>query len=289
MPGGKYGPGGKWIHDRAHGIMDKRKSDLIERYGEKKGKSIAYALATQQAHKVKKSPKGFRTPTGVRVAKAKHDKPMKEYRKTAGLLQPAQPRAKDVIKGRGPEKRKARAMLRDKLREGCPEKTAMITEAGFMSAVGSKAVGKQTLRGANVAEALKKRLKIPQNLQQARKASGKADPFVHQAVQRPRSGTIEKATSFEKESAIDLRAFFDELENIEKDAGFLRKALLGAALAGAIGGGSKMMGRAAAGGAAKAGKAAITQQAKKAPKATFGEVFKKGYGGRRGIPKGVMD
>jgi hypothetical protein len=56
--------------------MDKRKNDLTERYGEKRGKSIAYAIATQQAHKVKKSPKGFRTPTGVRVAKAKHDRPL---------------------------------------------------------------------------------------------------------------------------------------------------------------------------------------------------------------------
>jgi hypothetical protein len=69
--------------------MDKRKNDLTERYGEKRGKSIAYAIATQQAHKVKKSPKGFRTPTGVRVAKAKHDRPLKEYRKTAGAAEAA--------------------------------------------------------------------------------------------------------------------------------------------------------------------------------------------------------
>jgi hypothetical protein len=85
MPGRKsYGPGGKWIHDRAHGLMDERKKgSLTERYGDKKGKSIAYAIATQQAHKVGKSPKGFRTTEGVREAKQKFDKPKKEYQKTA--------------------------------------------------------------------------------------------------------------------------------------------------------------------------------------------------------------
>jgi hypothetical protein len=160
----------------------------------------------------------------------------------------------------------------------------MITEAGFASAIGSKAAGKGTLRGANIAEALKKRIaKGPQNLQQARKASGKADPFVHQAVQRPRSGTI-KTSSIEM---LKLAAFFDELENIEKDAGWARKAMLAAALAGAIGGGTKMMGRA---GAAKAGKAAITQAAKKAPSKMerVGKAFKRGYGARKGVPEGVM-
>jgi hypothetical protein len=87
MPGRKsYGPGGKWIHDRAKSLMDgRKKNSLIDQYGEKKGKSIAYAIATQQAHKVKKSPKGFRTPEGVRAAKAKFDKPLKEYQKTASI------------------------------------------------------------------------------------------------------------------------------------------------------------------------------------------------------------
>lgn len=87
MPGrGSYGPGGKWIHDRAHSLMDSRKTgSLTERYGEKRGKSIAYAIATQQAHKVGKSPKGFRTSQGVQTAKRKFDKPVKEYQKTAQL------------------------------------------------------------------------------------------------------------------------------------------------------------------------------------------------------------
>lgn len=96
MPGpNSYGPAGKWVHDRAHGIMDKRKSDLIERYGEKKGKSIAYALAVQQGHKVKKTPKDFRTAQGVREAKAKLDKPVKEYQKVAALRKAAE----DLIPG----------------------------------------------------------------------------------------------------------------------------------------------------------------------------------------------
>lgn len=75
MPGrGSYGKGGKWIHDRAHHIMDK--SPEID-------KGVAYAVATQQAHKVGKSPKKFRTSEGVRAAKAKHPFPKSFYKKTA--------------------------------------------------------------------------------------------------------------------------------------------------------------------------------------------------------------
>lgn len=46
--------------------------------------------------------------------------------KQSGILQPDQPRAKDVIPGRGPEAREARTALREKLRAGCPgqEKTS---------------------------------------------------------------------------------------------------------------------------------------------------------------------
>ena len=80
MPGrGSYGSGGKWIHDRAHRIME----STTKEHGEKEGKSIAYAIATQQAHKTKKSPKKHRTATGVRVAKRKYNQPLKMYRKTA--------------------------------------------------------------------------------------------------------------------------------------------------------------------------------------------------------------
>lgn len=77
MPGrGSYGPGGRWIHDRAHHIMSKN---------EDMDKSTAYAIATQQAHKVGKSPKGFRTAEGVRTARAKMSGPVKMYKKTAGV------------------------------------------------------------------------------------------------------------------------------------------------------------------------------------------------------------
>ena len=77
MPGqGSYGPGGKWIHDRAHRIMESSPETP---------KSVAYATATQQAHKVGKSPKGFRTSEGVAAAKVKFDRPKKEYQKTAML------------------------------------------------------------------------------------------------------------------------------------------------------------------------------------------------------------
>lgn len=74
MPG-DYGPGGKWIHDRAHRIMEESSSPMP--------KSEAYAIATQQAHAAGKSPKGFSTPSGVHRAKAKYDEPKSEYQKTA--------------------------------------------------------------------------------------------------------------------------------------------------------------------------------------------------------------
>jgi hypothetical protein len=84
MPGQKsYGPAGKWVHDRAKRIMSE--GDTKKGYGKKDGKSIAYAIAVQQAHKMGKSPKKFRTPEGMRVAKQKFDLPKKEYRKTAAI------------------------------------------------------------------------------------------------------------------------------------------------------------------------------------------------------------
>jgi len=57
-----------------------------DHYGTERGKAIAYALATQQAHKVGKSPQDFRTPTGVQEAKAKLGKPKSAYQKTAAVL-----------------------------------------------------------------------------------------------------------------------------------------------------------------------------------------------------------
>lgn len=75
MPGrGSYGPGGKWIYERAAHIRS-RNPDMEE--------GTSFAIATQQAHKLGKSNKGHRTKAGVKKAKAKYSKPRKEYRKTA--------------------------------------------------------------------------------------------------------------------------------------------------------------------------------------------------------------
>ena len=56
--------------------------DVLSRYGDKDGKSVAYAIATQQAHAVKKSPSDFRTSAGVVTARRKYDTP-KQMQKTA--------------------------------------------------------------------------------------------------------------------------------------------------------------------------------------------------------------
>jgi len=76
MPGKDYGPGGSWIYHRAKRLQ-KKNPDMSE--------SQSFAIATQQAHKVGKSPKSFRTAQGVREAKAKFDRPKQEYQKTASL------------------------------------------------------------------------------------------------------------------------------------------------------------------------------------------------------------
>lgn len=75
MPGkGSYGPGGVWIYRRAHRILEESPETP---------KHVAYAVATQQGHKVGKSPKGFRTERGMREAKAKYLLPKQEYQKMA--------------------------------------------------------------------------------------------------------------------------------------------------------------------------------------------------------------
>jgi len=60
--------------------------DVTERYGDQ-GKRVAYALATQQAHRMGKVPKkkgGYGTPEGKAGAAMKYQKPRSDYRKTAG-------------------------------------------------------------------------------------------------------------------------------------------------------------------------------------------------------------
>jgi hypothetical protein len=91
-----------WIHDRAN----RMKADLQKQYGKKKGEQVAFAIATQQAHRLGKSPKTFKskvtgkketfgTPQARSEAKAKFDKPLKEYKKTASA---ASQRAVNTLK-----------------------------------------------------------------------------------------------------------------------------------------------------------------------------------------------
>lgn len=70
-----------WIHDRANRLKKK----MQEQYGKEKGEQVAFAVATQMAHKLGKKPKKYGTLEGARTAKAKFEKPRKEYLKTASL------------------------------------------------------------------------------------------------------------------------------------------------------------------------------------------------------------
>jgi hypothetical protein len=70
-----------------------------------------------------KKQKGVRNPDALAAAigRSKFGKgKMGRMAKQGGLLQPDQPRAREVIKGRGPLSREARQRLRDKLRKSCP-------------------------------------------------------------------------------------------------------------------------------------------------------------------------
>lgn len=68
----------KWIHDRAKHIQES--GDLTDRYGKEKGERVAWAIATQQAHALKKSPKSWGTAEGRRDAKAKYTTPRDDIR-----------------------------------------------------------------------------------------------------------------------------------------------------------------------------------------------------------------
>lgn len=65
----------QWIHDRADHILSKNPS---------MPKGEAFALATQQAHAVGKSPKGYGTSEGRATAKAKYPTPGDD-KKTAAV------------------------------------------------------------------------------------------------------------------------------------------------------------------------------------------------------------
>jgi len=67
----------QWIHDRA---------DRIRAENPTMPESESFAISTQQAHKLGKTPKGYGTAKGKREAMKKYDEPKSEYQKTAMLI-----------------------------------------------------------------------------------------------------------------------------------------------------------------------------------------------------------
>ena len=86
--------------------------------------------------------------TGGGIGGAAIERKLRE--KTAGLLRPDQPTARELVPGRGPAARKQRDALRRKLRAGCPatKKTAMVVAGRELSktAVLKEAVSADLLR-----------------------------------------------------------------------------------------------------------------------------------------------
>lgn len=66
-----------WIEKRKDRILSKN-PDMDE--------STAWAIATQQAHKTGKTPKGYGTAEGRAAAREKYKKPRSTYQKTASFV-----------------------------------------------------------------------------------------------------------------------------------------------------------------------------------------------------------
>jgi len=102
-----------WIHNRAEHLLAKNPSMK---------KETAFAIATQQSHKVGKTPKGYGTSEGKREAKAKFDKPKKEYVKGANPGNLETPKLNDKPKTRWTGKKLVKAAAElpsyDKVPEG---------------------------------------------------------------------------------------------------------------------------------------------------------------------------
>lgn len=74
----------KWIKRRAKEIA----KETIEEYGKEKGERVAYALATEQAHKLGITPPSYGNPISKQLAKRKYKKPVQEYQKKAAAELP---------------------------------------------------------------------------------------------------------------------------------------------------------------------------------------------------------
>lgn len=77
---------GKWIHDRAQRILKENKDMSAEN---QKDKSKAYAIATQQAHRLGTTKKNYGTQEGKAEAREK-------YPSTKGWKKTAEPKSKSV-------------------------------------------------------------------------------------------------------------------------------------------------------------------------------------------------
>jgi len=207
-------------------------------------KSMAYAIATQQAHKVGKSPKGFRTPQGVHEAKVKFDRPKKEYQKTAGLT--------------------------------AKEKTQITNKSGAIGGLlGMGTAGAGAVALGHLVDKSGRLSNLPLPLQLALGGAtgfGAAMGGLHVGSRIGRHIGRRRWQNMEKKGMIMndtmVMAFLNELDEIEKDAGWLRKSLLGLSMAGALAGGGKSLASKAAIGGLKSARPAITQVAKQAPSAS---------------------
>ena len=117
-----------WIHDRAQHLLAKN-PDM--------DKSKAFAIATQQGHSLGKTPKKYGTKSGRQEAKAKYDKPKKEYVKTPNPGKLETPKLAQA--GTAVETEKA---AHDVMMRAFHEELFLIKNAGIMDAFKKHVLGK---------------------------------------------------------------------------------------------------------------------------------------------------
>ena len=130
--------------------------------------------------------------------------------KFAGLLQPDQPRARDLVPERGPEGRKKREAIRDKLRESCPAKPAELNKEALSSGLLDRARKKALSKATQAVNALRS---APKSRRGALEAVAKKR--YQQSLRFASAGTKKEiADTLSKFSGVKLAAMADELQKI---------------------------------------------------------------------------
>lgn len=179
-----------WIHDRAEHLLAKNPN---------MDKSTAFAIATQQGHKLNKTPKGFGTVEGKKKAKKKYSEPKKSYIKGAN---PGDLRSPKMSR----EKKKEAKVLTMKGRERIKAKNFAIPKGNGPGETGKYPIHDR--RHAATALTYVKRHGTP--AEQAQVYAAVAKKYPGMSARSSVSTVREKA----KKAMVNFSSFNDELQKI---------------------------------------------------------------------------